>query len=102
MEDKPSGSQQCALVAVKVDGTLAHIINIYLKGQYKEDGARFFSEVHGKMMRGNKSHTTERQMLIRYKVKKIATRMAKHWNGCSERLCDLCPWRFSKLTHTKL
>lgn len=59
MEDKPSRSQQCTLVAVKADGTLAHISNIYLKGQYREDGARFFSEVHSKMMRGN-SHTLQK------------------------------------------
>ena len=66
----------------------------YLKGSYKDDGAKFFLVVYNDITSGN-SHKAW-LWTFRLNVRKtcFTRRAGQHRKRCPGRFCDLHPWRF--------
>lgn len=68
----------------------------YLQGSHQEVRAKLFTAVHEGTMRHNSWNELKKEVWTGCKKKLSLWRQSGNGRACPERLCHLCPWRFSR------
>lgn len=105
-------SQQCALAAKEATSTLGsasawrgHWCDLiaafyYIRGGYREGGARPLAVVHG--VRDSEHKLKWRRLWLDIRKNTSPSGQSGSGTGCTGALCSLHPWKFSRPNWTKL